>query len=146
MTPENITKLIKIAFNLGVDYGKRYERLYVQANLDNAFNAPDFLHSLKAGGKSVKEIFEKSSGNTGDFIDKVAFLHAKDVSMNNKSIEKYDKKYLKKNTHIDLRENSKDDEPNFMLIVCELDLLVKEKQKYIDLLEIISKDLNTQKS
>jgi biotin synthase-like enzyme len=56
MTPEQLTDLVEIAFNLGVDYGRRAERRYIQANLENAIGLDsDMVVAAAHGGAGLMQ-------------------------------------------------------------------------------------------
>ena len=56
MTSEALKELIEIAFNLGVDYGRRAERLYIQANLENAIGLDsDMIVAAAKGGAGLMQ-------------------------------------------------------------------------------------------
>jgi hypothetical protein len=50
------TELIEIAFIMGAEWGKRYERLYMQAGLDNAMNiTQDDISAAAHGGMGLSK-------------------------------------------------------------------------------------------
>jgi hypothetical protein len=56
MTKEQLFDLVEICFNLGVDYGRRAERLYIQANLENAIGLDsDMVTAAARGGAGLMQ-------------------------------------------------------------------------------------------
>ncbi len=56
MTTEQLNDLVEICFNLGVDYGRRAERLYIQANLENAIGLDsDMVVAAARGGAGLMQ-------------------------------------------------------------------------------------------
>jgi hypothetical protein len=104
MKPEELTDLIEIAFNLGVDYGRRAERLYIQANLENAIGLTD------------DDITTAAKGGAGLMQSKT------------------DKQLIYKAIAF---KNSKPE------IVEEYFNLLKNRNKYTDILHTIATELNT---
>jgi hypothetical protein len=50
------TEIIELAFFLGSEWGKRYERLYIQAGLDNAMNiSQDDISAAAHGGMGLSK-------------------------------------------------------------------------------------------